>query len=595
MSTQGGDRRRARSILCTTSLLLGVVVLGCAPESPPQPNVLLVVVDTLRADHLTTYGYARDTSPRVQSLIADQGVVVETAYAQAPWTLPSMASLLTGLPPDDLLDVEGRPWGVPSAARTLAERFVDAGWATAGFVANPTMHAGNGFAQGFEVFESAPYDLASMALPADRVQAQALDWLETAPAEPFFLYVHYLDPHDPYDNAEIPDGRSPFFPDYDGPISGGDAHGLYLGELELSDPERDVEHLRALYDSEIRYVDRFVGELIDALGPRLDNTLIVFTSDHGEEFYENGSFKHGETLYDELIHVPLIFRWDGELPAGRRVEGTARLLDIVPTLIEAAGLEPGDADSDLASSWSEGMSLLPALRGGELDERPAWARHFSAGPERVARMESGSKAILFDRYAPFKPADTREAALWRRDVDRMPRFEAEGDLDDPMQASAELAGRLDRWREGLRLVLSDAQRGGRFEAELRFENPPTSVEGLFLGSDDRFELVGDRLRLAWLADEVEKGVLVRGAVGGVLEASARLNGAPLPMLWGDGIDGASRRLPLGLRDVLVESYPPRASDQPALHGWVRRPQRLFEPTARDAETESRLRSLGYAE
>src|SRR5262249_41758519 len=155
---------------------------------------------------------------------------------------------------------------------------------------------------------------------------------------PFFAYVHYIDPHDPYDNPEVVDGKSPFLPDYQGPINGGSVHDIYSGYSTLEDPAPDLPQIQALYATQLPTVDHPVGKILETLSPEvLANTLVVFTADHGEEHNDHGGWKHGQTLYDEQVHVPLFLRWDSHIPAGKRLAGTVRLLDLLPTLNGVAG------------------------------------------------------------------------------------------------------------------------------------------------------------------------------------------------------------------------------------------------------------------
>jgi len=448
-----------------------------APAAEPAPpNVMLIVVDTLRADHATPYGYGRETTPEIQRLVADRGAVVETAYAQAPWTLPSAASYLTGSWPGDLLGAGGMAsYGIPEGATSLAEALSALGYATGGFIANPTLHEGNGFARGFDTFWSPPVEAASLLLHADELSQRAIPWLVEHQRERFFLYAHYLDPHDPYDNPDVAGGTSPFYPDYRGAISGRDVHALHAGKVALADPEDDVAHLTALYDSEIRYADRHVGRLLESLDPEvLADTLIVVTSDHGEELYERGGWKHGQTLYQEQIRVPLLVRWDGVVPAGSRLAGTAMLIDVVPTLLAAAGAgdaapaavradAPGVAPAgggEASSSPREGLAvreapaagvggsppatphgrprelpgidLLPALAGREpLPRRAAFAQHLAIGPARAAAVLGSSKLIRFDRAAPFAPANPLEERIARLDLSRLAPVELYDLAADP--------------------------------------------------------------------------------------------------------------------------------------------------------------------
>ncbi|HEV2845196.1 MAG TPA: sulfatase, partial [Thermoanaerobaculia bacterium] len=388
------------------------------PVERERPNVLFILVDTLRYDHLTPYGYKRATSPEIARVLAGKGAVVEEAYSQAPWTLPSVVSYMTSRYPGELLSDDPAAYGIPEGVPTLAAAMKALGYQTGGFVANKVIHTGNGFARGFDTFYSPPSETDAVDQPdAAALNSRALPWLEAHRNDPFFLYVHYLDPHDPYDNPDVVEGRSPFYPGYKGRISGRHVQGVYAGVIPLDNPVDDTEHLKALYDSEIRYVDRFIGRLIDSIPPHvLENTLIVLTADHGEEFREHGGWKHGFTLYEDQIHVPLLARWDGRIPAGSRLKGTVRLLDLLPTLVQAAG---GKADA----SW-EGIDLLPALAGkAALPRLPAFAQHMMIGPLRSAAVLDRRKLILFNPRTPFAPADPLQEHLWRQDLRRLKRVE----------------------------------------------------------------------------------------------------------------------------------------------------------------------------
>jgi arylsulfatase A-like enzyme len=179
--------------------------------------VLFIVVDTLRADHLPSYGYERDTAPRIHELLAERGAMVERAYSQAPWTLPSTGSLLTGRMPGELAGSDPEAFEIPASEPTLAERLSALGYRTAGFIANPILHEGNGFGRGFGDFYTPETTWEVLDwVDATTIEERALPWLEEAlgPAtregeerEPFFLYLHYIDPHDPYRNPEIWDGE----------------------------------------------------------------------------------------------------------------------------------------------------------------------------------------------------------------------------------------------------------------------------------------------------------------------------------------------------------------------------------------------------
>ena len=593
-----------------------MLLAGCGSESARRPDILLIVVDTLRFDRLGAYGYGRPTSPEIDSRLAARGVLVQSAYAQAPWTLPSMASMHSGRRAEEMLDDKGQPSGIPEPVATLAERLQAGGYSTAAFVANPTMHRGNGFAQGFDTFETAPYEIASMSRHADDINGKALPWLRRMEAErgrpPYFLYLHYLDPHDPYENSDIVDGKSAFFPDYAGKLRGGDVHGLYLGTVELdprpAEREQDLRQLAALYDSEVRYVDRHIGEVLAALPEeRLESTLIVLTADHGEELFDHGGFKHGETLYEELIHVPLIFRWDGRLPAGARLEGTVRLLDLMPTFLSAAGI--GAAGGTVAPAEPEnarprqGVDLLPALSGGKMPELPAFARHFAGGPLRLARIAGGRKEILFDRHGPVVPADDQERKLWQRDVGRLARHELYDLVADPGErrdlaaageggSPRELWADLDPWLEGLRLAVADLEGCARVEGELELAGDDLRARPLFLAAEDVFAWDGKRLSFAFKGEKLPKGLLIQGGLERVEKAAVRCDGKPLEVVAGG--QGAVAAGPLELRALLAAPEErPLAASGGRLSLWLRRPAVVLGGGERDEETAKRLKALGY--
>src|SRR5262249_51542102 len=160
--------------------------------------------------------------------------------------------------------------------------------------ANPSLHVGAGFERGFRSFFAPPADVEWIRKHADSLNARALPWLRAHAGRPFFLYVHYVDPHDPYENPEIVDGRSPFLSGYRGPGPGEWVHGISPGRRQPPDPARALAQIDALYDSEVHYVDRAIGELLAAIPPAvLARTLVVLTADHGEEIHDHGGWKHG--------------------------------------------------------------------------------------------------------------------------------------------------------------------------------------------------------------------------------------------------------------------------------------------------------------
>ena len=576
-----------------------VVVRGPPAPSPDRPNVLVILVDTMRADRLSAGGGERLTTPNVDRLLAAPGVVAERAYAQAPWTLPSVISLLSGRSPGEVIGSERGAFSLPRGPDVLAAAFREMGYRTAGFVANATLHRGNGFDHGFQTFYSPPsLDSGMLELHGDDVTRRASRWLQANDRQPFFLYVHYIDPHDPYESPLTVAGRSRFFPDYEGPLTGRHVHGIYLGKHQLSDPERDVAHLAALYDDEVLFVDQQIGLLVDGLPAAVAaDTIFVFTSDHGEELDDHGGWKHGRTLYEEQLRVPLVLRWDGRWPAGGLLAAPVRLLDLAPTLIEAAG---GEA----RPSW-EGRNLEPYLEGrknGSSGRPPiVYAQHFGSGPVRATAILGAWKLILFDAETRFATDNEHEAILAKQELGRLERIELYDLADDPgeernvsavnpdmvRRLSAVIHQRLGRRLPGLRVLVRDVVPGRSVRGTVRFDRPPKGWTSYFLGPDDHVELVGDTLRFELEGDLVAKGVRLEEEGLGIVETM--IEGGWLPVVGPDGRDVGT-----GVVEAEALRAPgfPGRTDGPALLLWEPESRALEEEMV-DEETMRRLEALGY--
>jgi arylsulfatase A-like enzyme len=336
--------------------------------------VILISVDTLRADHVGCYGYARDTTPALDGL-AREGVKFNHAYSQAGWTLPAHMSLMTSRYPPAHGVVQDTV-SLPEDAATLAEVLRKAGYATAAVVNWIYVGKSFGFAQGFDAFheiipptyERNPF--VNRGYSAAQVTDRGIEILSEERNAPLFLFLHYFDPHADYDPP------SPYDSLYD-PEYAGTATGRYLwlrpfikylprrGRRRASAHPEDFAHVEALYDGEIRYADAEIGRFLGALEARgrSANSLVVVTADHGEEFNDHGSMEgHGWTLYDEVVHVPLIFRLPGEDPAGVEVDTLAEHIDVAPTILAGLGLE-------LPREF-QGRSLWPVLTGESPPEEP---------------------------------------------------------------------------------------------------------------------------------------------------------------------------------------------------------------------------------
>lgn len=331
-----------------------------------KPNILLITVDTLRADHLSAWGYPRATSPNLDRL-AGEGLRFEQAEAQWPKTGPSFASLFTSTYPKDNGIVRQVGMPLPCTFTTLAEVLQRAGYSTHAVVANGAVGSHLYFDQGFGTFleswNMAPAERDANPTGAGNVTRLALAAAaKIDPARPWFLWVHYLDPHAPYRPPAAFENRFQGDAQFDGtieiPVSRRHKQELAgIGRAQVIDGEKRLAFYVARYDAEISYVDQEIGRLLAGLGEKrlLTDTLTAFTADHGESLGEHDYyFNHGRLGFQTCLHVPLVLHWPGRLaPAVDR--SPVELLDLAPTLLAAAGVElPG-------GRWKQGRSLWPRI------------------------------------------------------------------------------------------------------------------------------------------------------------------------------------------------------------------------------------------
>lgn len=325
--------RRNAGLIGVGALLLGfglALIHGCQPTVQSERlNLLVILIDTLRADHLGCYGYdKRPTSPNVDRL-ATQGTLFENAVAQSSWTLPSAASLLTGLYPTrhQALNTKAR---LPDWRETLSEVLQEKGYRTGAVVSHTFVSSTYNLDQGFDEFDESQ-QAGYLQVTSAEVSDLAIRWLERNRRSAFFLFVHYFDPH----HAYIEHPGFEFSEPYDGWINPRERL-ITMGKKRWRMRPEDFAHLEALYDSEIAFTDHHVGRLLDALERfGLDGTtLIVFTADHGEEFMDHGWLGHTRQLYEETVHVPLILR-NPRLPdLPDRFTPPVELIDLMPTLLD---------------------------------------------------------------------------------------------------------------------------------------------------------------------------------------------------------------------------------------------------------------------
>jgi arylsulfatase A-like enzyme len=374
-----------------------------APQGPP--NILFILVDTLRADHLGCYGYGRDTSPALDRLAAE-GALFRHCVAASSWTMPSVMTIFTSLHPSQHgVTDSGRC--LPEGVTTLAAELQKAGYQTVGFTTNPMVHSKFGYGQGFEFFDdftlllTTDLDLfqggeeqmgASGCVTSPMVNRFAIDWLQKRrnPGKPFFLFLLYFDPHGDY--VPPPPYDTLFNPGYTGKEQGRDIHRRAPG---ADIPEEARRQIVALYDGEIRHTDAHIGKVLAALDDQglRSNTMVVVVADHGEELWDHGGMIHGHTLYEELVHVPCIIRWPGVVPPGSTVESQVAHLDLMPTLLGAIGAP--------APSQCMGRSFLPLLRDPAASFAPAVAfmENSCGGKHNQKAVRAGPAKIIQDLLA----------------------------------------------------------------------------------------------------------------------------------------------------------------------------------------------------
>lgn len=331
------------AILLTALLAISVSSCGDSTSDEPldelaaawanraeRPNIILILVDTLRKDRLGLYGHDRNTSPNLDRL-AESAVVYDNAFSQAPWTLPSVAAMLTSQYPS-ALGIENFRRRIPDSAVFLQEILAEHGWATHAIVSHTFVGSQWGFDRGFDSFQS--FAGGHRVVTSETVTDAALEIVDQMNGKPTFLMVHYFDPHYlfvEHDGFRFsgtpPDAESEWWVMPHRKLN----YRAYRGMI--SEAQRD--YLFDLYDSEIAYTDFHVGRLLDRLasGGLLDDSIVVFTSDHGEEFMEHDGMGHGTKLFNELINVPLVIKWPGASESVRSRRYVA-LVDLVPTLLD---------------------------------------------------------------------------------------------------------------------------------------------------------------------------------------------------------------------------------------------------------------------
>ena len=323
--------KKIKNMMIIFLIFAGMVFIlqsNCKRKSA-EPNIVLIVIDTLRADHLPFYGYKKNTAPFL-SKIASQGIVFENAFSASTWTAPATASIFTSLYPVQHGVIRGY-WAsrnrkielhrIPGKIKTIPEVLKEKGYKTYGAAANVNICSEQGFTQGFERFRLFPYR------KEEKINPQLKEWAkEIKSQKKYFLYIHYNDPHRPY-------------------------HKRLPGYKERKNKRSDII---ARYDSEIHYVDQKIKDIFDFFSWN-KNTLLIVTADHGEGFTEHNQTGHSNTLYSEVLHVPFIIYFPEEDRVPKRIKCNVSTIDILPTITDYLGIENNET--------REGISLMPLILG----------------------------------------------------------------------------------------------------------------------------------------------------------------------------------------------------------------------------------------
>ncbi len=343
-------------------ILVVLAILTCARE--PKPNVVIVTIDTLRADHLSCYGYSKPTSPRIDDF-AGRAILFEKAFSQAPQTLPSHASIFTGLHPRHHKSITHES-PLADDVTTLAEILKHKDYETAAFISSHALDSKYNLTQGFNTYweiqreYSVPERQNAHHWGKDLTTDAVLRWLKEHHSDRFFLWVHWFHPHRPYNPPE--DYRTRFAGPYEGDANSSPDFIITVWQNKIELADEDVAYLRGCYDGEVAFTDYQVGRLLDELTSLglMNNTIIILTSDHGEILYEHEYyFGHDIGLYDECLWVPLIFYGPGILDEHKRIDKPVETIDIMPTVLDLLEIaKPQGMD---------GKSLLPLIAGGKFE------------------------------------------------------------------------------------------------------------------------------------------------------------------------------------------------------------------------------------
>lgn len=431
---------------------------------PPPARVILIGIDTLRADHLSCYGYFRKTSPELERFVENDAIRFERAHSSASWTLPSMTSVFTSTCPPRH-GVESKDFRLNPSVPTIASAFQQGGWLTAAFITHIYVSHIFGLDSGFKEFHELSIDWnfqEGKQLRAEELNQSVFPWLQAHSKDRFFLYLHYFDPHWDYDPPPPYNGNYTIR-NYSGPATGSFSYLRKFLKIPYGIQGDDLKQVIGLYDGEIGYTDYHLGKLFEklkSLGLWQDSLVVVF-ADHGEEFEDHGSVHHVHSLYEELLHVPLLIKLPGGRPSGfrRDVSETVQTLDIGPTLLQLSGLN--------SPSSFQGRSLLPLMMA-KGENRECFARLWRVQSYKISIIRDGWKLVHVHKkkagdsdelyYLPDDPVELRplqdenpdrvrqlreEVLRWAGQQQLKPPEKLEKQLDEGQEEQLKALGYLD--------------------------------------------------------------------------------------------------------------------------------------------------------
>ncbi|MBN2369486.1 MAG: sulfatase [Vicinamibacteria bacterium] len=549
----------------------------------PAPLSIVFLVDALRADHTNPYGYERDTTPEL-TRFAEDAVVFEHAISHASWTKPSVASLFTSLLPGKHHVIQLND-SLQAGHLTLAEALWNKGFTTGAVIANSVIYSeGTLFEQGFDFYRGVhgARDRPSKIVKAAPLMDTALDWLDTRRGLPAFLYVHTMDSHVPY--KPLPPFDRKFEPH---PLPNRPAADP---RVDYQEPE-DRERLVAQYDGEIAYGDREFGRFMRGLQERglYERALIVFQSDHGEEFQDHGQWLHGRSVFDELVRVPLIVKFPGNRDAGRRVAQQVQVVDIYPTVLEEMGLPVPSSPAII------GRPLSSVIRG-QAPDIPAVSEISHRG--NVAYGMRAGKDKYIERFSP--KSDELYFDLLRDPREQQNRIGKSAERARFLKAGVQAAMIANPFRTNIRFVGK-----GAFDVTLTSQGWIEGLRATGFGPRDQHETeerLRTRIRIAPSSGATREASFTVRPIGAPVGIEGAIDGRPIQArqihIAREGVhpEGAP---PFLLPEIESEKnrveniFAPPESATPGLHIWLTLNSEHTIMGPMDCETCRRMEALGY--